>query len=71
MPPLAADGHRRDAAWRDGLAALLESFDATMFPSPAAAAIAELRRRDACETEALADAFLRGGVDPADAGAAF
>ena len=71
LPPLAADGHRRDAAWREGLAMLLESFDATMFPPSAAATIAELRRRDAMETERLAGAFLRGGVDPADAGAAF
>jgi FdhE protein len=71
IPPIAADGYRRDAAWRDGLAAMLESFNATMFPSSAAAVIAELRRRDAPETEALADAFLRSGVNPADAGAAF
>jgi FdhE protein len=71
IPPIAADGHRRDAAWRDGLATLLESFDATMFPSSTAATIAELRRRDAIETEKLADAFLRGGIDPADAGAVF
>ena len=34
------------------------------FPPSAAAAIADLRRRDAPETETLADAFLRGGVDP-------
>ena len=71
IPPIAADGHRRDAAWRDGLAALLNAFDATMFPSSTARAIAELRRRDAMGTEDLADAFLRGGVDPADAGAVF
>ncbi len=71
IPPIAADGHRRAAAWRDGLAALLESFDAAMFPASTAAAIADLRRRDATETERLADAFLRGGVDPADAGAVF
>jgi FdhE protein len=71
IPPIAADGHRRDAAWRDGLAALLERFDATMFPASTATAIADLRRRDAIETERLADAFLRGGVDPADAGAVF
>jgi FdhE protein len=71
IPPIAADGHRRDAAWRDGLAVLLESFNAMMFPSSAAAVIAELRRRDAVETETLANAFLWGGVDPADAGAAF
>jgi FdhE protein len=71
IPPIAADGHRRDPAWRDGLAVMLESFNATMFPSSTAATIAELRRRDARETEALADAFLRGGVYSADAGAAF
>ena len=29
MPPLAADGHRRDPAWRDGLAMLLDEFDNT------------------------------------------
>jgi FdhE protein len=50
---------------------MLESFTATLFPSSAAAVIAELRRRDAADTEALADAFLRGGVNPADAGAVF
>jgi FdhE protein len=71
IPPMAADRHRPDAAWRDGLAVLLETFNATMFPSSAAGVIAELRRRDALETESLADAFLRGGVDPADAGAVF
>ena len=71
IPPIAADGHRRDPAWRDGLATLLDTFDTTMFPSSTATAIAELRRRDAMETESLADAFLRGGVDPADAGAVF
>jgi FdhE protein len=71
IPPMAADGHRRDAVWRDGLAVLLESFDATMFPPSAATAIADLRRRDALERESLADAFLRGGVDAAEAGAVF
>jgi FdhE protein len=70
IPPIAADGHRRDPAWRDGLAALLASFDAAMFPS-ASAAIAEVRQRDAVKTERLADAFLRGGVEPSDAGAVF
>jgi FdhE protein len=71
FPPVAADGHRRDPAWRKGLAAMLESFDSTTAPPSAAATIAELRRRDVMETERLADAFLRGGVDPADAGAVF
>jgi FdhE protein len=71
LPPVAADGHRRDPAWRKGLALMLESFDAKTFPPSAAATIAELRTRDAMETERLAGAFLRDGVDPADAGAAF
>jgi FdhE protein len=71
IPPIAADGHRRDAVWRDGLAVMLESFDAMMFPPSAATAIADLRRRDALEKESLADAFLRGGADAADAGAVF
>jgi FdhE protein len=71
IPPIAADGHRRDAAWRNGLTAMLDRFDVTMFPASTAATIADLRRRDAMETESLADAFLRGGVDPADAAAVF
>jgi FdhE protein len=71
IPPIAADGHRCDAAWRNGLTVMLDRFDVTMFPASTAATIADLRRRDGMETESLADAFLRGGVDPADAGAAF
>ena len=71
IPPIAADGHRRDAAWRDGLATLIESFDATMFPPSTAATIVDLRQRDAVESERLADTFLRGGVDLAGAGAVF
>jgi FdhE protein len=71
IPPIAADGHRRDAAWRNGLTVMLDRFDVTMFPTSTAATIADLRRRDAMGTERVADAFLRGGVDPADAGAVF
>jgi FdhE protein len=71
IPPIAADGHRRGAAWRNGLTAMLDRFDVTMFPASTAATIADLRRRDAMEAESLAEAFLRGGVDPADAGAVF
>ena len=62
------------AATRPGATALrrcIESFDATAAPASAAATIAEMRRRDPAQIESLADAFLRGGVDPADAGAAF
>ena len=71
IPPIAADGHRRDATWREGLALMLASFDAMAAPASVAATIAEMRRRDPAQIENLADAFLRGGVDPADAAAAF
>jgi FdhE protein len=70
MPPLAADGHRRDPAWRDGLALLLECFDSDIVPAPARAIMASLRERGTERLEALADGFLRDGVAPTDAGAA-
>jgi len=70
MPPLAADGHRREPAWRDGLAMLLDAFDGHAMPAPARAVMASLRDRDGDAVEALADGFLRQGVDAADAGAA-
>jgi FdhE protein len=68
MPPLAADGHRRDPVWRDGLALLLDSFDDSFMPPQVQAVIAQLRRRDAAAIESLADAFLHGNVEAADAG---
>jgi FdhE protein len=68
MPPLAADGHRRDAGWRDGLAMLLDAIDQPTNPAPAQEAIDLLRRRDAAAVERLADNFLLGGVDREDAG---
>ena len=71
MPPIAADGHRRDPNWRRSLAALLGHFDGMPIPQAAERVIADLSGREAASTEALADAFLRGRVDPADAGAAF
>jgi FdhE protein len=70
MPPLAADGHHRDPAWRDGLAMLLGSFDSGAIPAPARAVMASLRNREAGAVEALANGFLHAGVDAADAGAA-
>jgi FdhE protein len=70
MPPLAADGHRRDPAWRDGLALLLGYFDNDIVPAPARTVMASLREWDVEALEALADGFLRDGVAPADAGAA-
>jgi FdhE protein len=67
IPPISADGHRRDPTWRDGLALLLDSVGDGL-PSPAAAIATELRARDGASTEALADAFLRGVIDEKDAG---
>ncbi len=70
MPPLAADGHRRDPAWRDGLALLLDCFDESALPAPARRVTASLRELGSESLESLADEFLQGGVAPADAGAA-
>jgi FdhE protein len=68
MPPLAADGHRRDPAWRDGIAVLLDHSDNAPMPPQAQAVIAQLRARDAIAIENLADKFLHGNVEAADAG---
>jgi FdhE protein len=70
MPPLSADGHRRDPAWRDGLAALLDNFDTASAPSQARAVAAELRAADVATVERLADAFLNGRLEAAQAGPA-
>jgi FdhE protein len=70
MPPLSADRHHRDAAWRDRLAILLENFDDRDVPAPARAVIANLRHRKVDEMEHLADDFLNRGVNAADVGAA-
>ena len=71
IPPISADGHRRDPAWRDGLALLLDTAIDEGLPSPAAAVAAELRGCSAGSTEMLADAFLRGVLDEKDAGSSF
>jgi FdhE protein len=71
MPPLAADGHRRDAAWRDGLATLLDDLAGSAMPAAAQAVIASLRRYGATELEALADRFLHGAVASTEVGPAF
>jgi hypothetical protein len=68
LPPLAAKGHPRDAAWREGLTTLLDTFDDRASPPPARAAVANLRARDADAVEALASRSLLRGVDHADVG---
>jgi FdhE protein len=71
IPPISADGHRRDPAWRDGLALLLDTTLGDGLPSSAAVVVAELRAGGAASTEALADAFLHGAVDEKDAASSF
>ena len=69
MPPLAADGHRRDAAWREALRHLLGRFDgAEDIPEALAAVVADLKGRSEQDLEALADAFLGGSLPPEQAG---
>jgi FdhE protein len=70
IPPISADGHRRDPVWRDGLALLLDPLSDGL-PSPATAVATELRARSAASKEALADAFLRGVIDVEHAGSSF
>ena len=69
MPPLAADGHHRNPAWREGLAIILDELEARTLPSPALSAIARLRDASTDQIEDLADGFLRGSTSSGDAGA--
>lgn len=74
MPPLAADGHRRDPLWRESFTVLLDSSEDGCFggtiPAEAQSVMQRLRVRKAAEWEKLADDFLSGGIAPADMGAA-
>jgi FdhE protein len=70
LPPLAADGHRRDAMWLDGLAWILDSFDGYPLPAQGRAAITLLSECDAHKIETLADGFVQGDIAAADAGMA-
>lgn len=70
LPPLAADGHRREASWRDGLMLLLDRIAAHELPPAARDAIARLRHSEPAKQDTLADQFLRGGLAASDAGAA-
>jgi FdhE protein len=70
MPPLAADGHTRDDAWRGGLAILLTQVAHDRLPPAALATLDRLRHSDSAAIEALADDWLRGTVPSSEAGAA-
>lgn len=70
LPPLSADGHRRDGAWRGSLAVFRDHLDVAGVPAPARQSIAALASADAGTVEELADGFLRGRLATAQAGAA-
>ncbi|WP_243040074.1 formate dehydrogenase accessory protein FdhE [Dyella sedimenti] len=70
LPPLAADGHRRDASWRAGLALLLDTIGRSELPLAARDAIASLQQSDGATLEQLADRFLRGALAAAEVGSA-
>jgi FdhE protein len=70
MPPLAADGHRRNAEWHVGLRSIMDELANKDIPAAAVDAIGALRRRSADEIDALADDFLRGSLHVEDLGAA-
>jgi FdhE protein len=70
MPPIAADGHQRDGAWRGSLSILLDQFESATVPAPAEVVLASLRGGEAAAVEALADRFLRGVIASSEAGAA-
>ncbi|HEY4089946.1 MAG TPA: formate dehydrogenase accessory protein FdhE [Luteibacter sp.] len=70
LPPLAADGHPRDPAWREGLRLMLAEIESAELPPPAVEAIEQLRDMDDDAIERLADQFLRGAVPATEAAAA-
>jgi FdhE protein len=69
-PPLGPDLYRRGAQWRDGLAVLLHAVEEAAVPEQAKAQARWLRQADGETVEKLADRFLDGAVNEAEAGAA-
>ena len=74
MPPLAADGHRRNPLWRESFTVLLGSSESGPFggslPAEARTVMRSLGARSVADREKLADDFLSGAVAPADTGEA-
>jgi FdhE protein len=69
MPPLAADGHHRNSAWRDGLDTILHELEGGDVPAPARDTITKLRGSSTETIEDLADGFLRDVVSRSNVGA--
>jgi len=62
MPVLGAQAWHRDAAWRDGLKAILHHMMAAVLPAPASAAIARLMNMGEAELEEIASKLLAGDL---------
>src|SRR5262249_14966048 len=69
-PPLAASAHRRDAAWRNALATLLDGTGSPALPEQATQAIPRRHRPAAPAREGLADNCLGGRLAETQHGAA-
>jgi FdhE protein len=70
LPPLAADGHRRNPVWRGSLAVFRDHLEAADVPAQARDAIVRLTAADAAAVERLADAFLHGQIEAPDTASA-
>jgi FdhE protein len=68
MPPVAADGHRRQPVWREGLALVLDGLNSSNLSKAATTVIDELKDSDEDALESLASAFLQSGISPRDIG---
>jgi FdhE protein len=66
MPPLSAQGMRRDPAWRDGLRAMVGSLNAEALPAPARSVVERLVAGGYESLEAAADAVLASEYDAVD-----
>ncbi len=65
LPPIAAETHRREPAWRDGLTAILDDMADASVPEATRLVVTALRQRSPQDIESLAEAFLHSRV-PAD-----
>ena len=65
LPPIAAETHRRESAWQDGLATILDDMADASVPDAARRVATALRQRSPQDVESLAEAFLDSRV-PAD-----
>jgi FdhE protein len=70
LPPLSADGHRRDPAWREGLARLLTDLNHDVLPARAAGIVAALAESEGAALERDAAHLLGGAYTELDPGRA-